>query len=200
MKILIACEFSQVVTKAFREREHEAYSCDLLPTEGNPNWHIQDDVLQHLNDGWDMMIAFPPCTYLCNSGVCWLHKRPERWQDLEKACEFFNRLLNEPISKIAIENPIQHKYARAKIRKPDQIIQPYHFGDVESKATCLWLIGLPPLMAYFSGGEGIRQTGHYLPPSPDRAKERSRTFPSVAKAMAEQWGSVLTPEEIQERT
>jgi len=191
MKVLVACEFSQVVTKAFRERGHEAYSCDLLPTEGNPEWHLQRDILLETTYRpifWDMLIAFPPCTYLCNSGVRWLHERDTRWKFMWDACKFFNELLDAAIPKIAIENPIQHKYARTKIRKPDQIIQPYHFGDMESKATCLWLKGLPPLIANFSGGEGIQQSTFRKSPSPNRGKERSRTFLGIARAMAAQWG------------
>ena len=188
MNVLIACEFSQVVTKAFRERGHEAYSCDVLPTEGNPDWHRRAEVHALLRDGWDMMIAFPPCTFLCNSGVRWLHERNGRWERMRQAATFFNDLLNAPIPRIALENPIQHRYARNLIRKPDQIIQPYHFGDMQSKATCLWLKNLPPLMAKFSGGEGIRQDCFKTAPSENRWQIRSRTFPSIAKAMAEQWG------------
>ena len=188
MKVLVACESSYTVTEALRNKGHDAKSCDLLPTEGDAEHHIQGDVLQHLCDGWDMMIAFPPCPYLCNSGVRWLHERPMRWALMKEACGFFNDLLNAPIPKIAIENPIQHRYARELIRKPDQIIQPYHFGDKESKATCLWLVGLPPLLASFSGGEGIKQSVFNQPPSPNRWRERSRTFPGIAKAMVEQWG------------
>lgn len=188
MRVLVGCEVTQRVAGALREHGHEAYSCDVLPTEGNRAWHIQGDVLCYLKDGWDMMIAFPPCTYLCNSGVRWLHERPERWGLLQDAISFFNTLLTAPIPKVAVENPIQHKYAREKIRKPDQIIQPYHFGDMESKATCLWLVRLPPLMAMFSGGEGIRQSVFHQVPSPERGRLRGRTFPGVAMAMAMQWG------------
>lgn len=189
-KILVACEFSQVVTKAFRDRGFEAYSCDLLPAEGNPDWHIQDDVLNHLNDGWDLMIAHPPCTYLANSGVRWLMEEPGRYQKMLDACKFFNALLDAPVPRIAIENPIQHKYARQYIRRPDEIIQPWWFGEDEAKATCLWLKNLPPLIATLvhSKREGrvFKQ-----PPSPDRSKLRSRTYSGVAKAMAEQWGGLL---------
>jgi hypothetical protein len=188
LKILVACEFSQIVTQAFRERGYEAYSCDILPTEGNPAWHIQGDVLGYLHDGWDMMIAFPPCTYLCNSGVRWLKTEAERVPKMIEACRFFNDLLNAPIHKVAIENPIQHRYARQFIRRPDQIVQPFHFGDRQSKATCLWLKNLPPLLATFSGGEGIRQDCFRTAPSPDRGKNRSRTFPGIAMAMVSQWG------------
>jgi len=190
MKVLIACEFSQVVTKAFRVRGHEAYSCDLLSTEGNPDWHLQRDVLletTYRTNFWDMMIAFPPCTYLANSGVRWLLDNEERCKQMAEACKFFNALLGAPIPKICVENPIQHKYARAFIRKPDQIIQPYHFGNMESKATCLWLKGLPPLMAKFTGGEGIKQSVWREPPSENRKANRSRTFQGIAEAMAEQW-------------
>lgn len=111
MRVLVACEFSQVVTRAFRDKGHEAYSCDILPTEGNPEWHIQDDVLKHLDDGWDMMIAHDPCTYQCLSGVRWLHERPGRWKLLEQSCEFTRKLFNAPIPRIARENPIPHHYA-----------------------------------------------------------------------------------------
>jgi len=190
MKVLIACEESQVVTKAFRAKGHEAYSCDLLPTRGAPDWHIQGDVLKHLADGWDLMIAHPDCTFLANSGVRWLHERPGRRDMMIAACKFFNELLGAPIKRICIENPIQHRYARQYIRKPDQIIQPYHFGDKESKATCLWLKGLPPLMAKFTGGEGIRQSVWLEPPSESRKANRSKTFQGIAQAMAEQWGNI----------
>lgn len=188
MRVLLACEVSEIGKEQFLVKGHDAHSCDLLPGErGLPNHH-QCDVRSLLNDSWDMMIAFPPCTYLSNSGVRWLHERSERRQLLSEACDFFNILLDAPIPMIAIENPIQHRYARERIRKPDQIIQPYHFGDMESKATCLWLIGLPPLMANFSGGESIKQSVWRTPPSKDRGRIRSRTFPGIAKAMAEQWG------------
>ena len=190
MKVLVACEFSGIVRDAFARRGHDAWSCDLLPTERQGN-HIQDDVLKHLDEGWDLMIAHPPCTFLCNSGVRWLHERPARWRQMAEAIVFFNGLLNVPIPRLAVENPIQHKYARAHIRRPDQIVQPYHFGDMESKATCLWLKGLPPLMASFSGGEGIKQSVFRTSPSEHRGLLRSRTFMGIAEAMAEQWGKEL---------
>ncbi len=135
-----------------------------------------------------MGIFNPDCTYLANSGVRWLIDNPERYELMIKACEFFNKLLNAPIPKICVENPIQHKYARMYIRHYDQIIQPYYFGDAESKATCLWLVGLPPLMAHFSGGEGIKQSVFREAPSPERKANRSRTFRGIAEAMAQQWG------------
>jgi hypothetical protein len=186
MKILVACEFSGIVREAFARRGHDTWSCDLLPTE-IPGNHIQDDVLRHLRNGWELMIAFPPCTYLANSGVRWLINNPFRMTEMEKAAWFFNRLLCAPIDKIAIENPIQHKYARALIRKYNQIIQPYEFGHGETKATCLWIEGLPLLEPTnkVKGREGRvwKET-----PSLERWKNRSRTYQGIAEAMAEQWG------------
>lgn len=191
MRVLIACEESQVVCKSFRERGHEAYSCDIQDCSGGyPEWHIKDDVLNHLNDGWDMMIAHDPCTYQCNSGVRWLYEREGRWDLLKKSCEFTLQLLNAPIDKISRENPIPHKYAIQFIgRKYDQIIQPGDFGDPYTKATCLWLKKLPPLMAtnIIPINERIAAV-HLEPPSKERTKKRSKTYPGIAKAMAEQWG------------
>jgi len=198
MKVLVACEFSQVVTKAFRKIGHDAYSCDILDTEGNPNWHIKDDVLNHLNENWDMMIGHPDCTYMANSGVCWLHKDESRWGKLDHACEFFNKLKKAPIEKICLENPIPHKYARNNIGKYTQIIQPYQFGHLERKATCLWLKNLPKLIPTNDVKEemkklpkNISQRIHYTPPGKDRWKIRSRTFQGIADAMADQWGMIL---------
>ena len=202
MKVLIACEESQAVCIEFRKRGHEAYSCDILPCSGgHPEWHIQGDVLEQLDKGWDMMIAHPTCTYLTNSGVCWLYnkdgsKNSERWENLKVGAEFFKKLLNANIPIIAVENPIPHKYAVELIgRKYDQLIQPYMFGHTESKATCLWLKGLTNLKEtnnvkhiWKSLPKNISQRLHYLPPGPERAKLRSKTFPGIAKAMAEQWG------------
>lgn len=198
MKILIACEESQEVCKAFRRRGHEAYSCDIEPCSGgHPEWHIQQDVTELLKEKWDMMIAHPPCTYLANSGVCWLVKDPQRWDLLKDGAEFFRKLLNADIPKIAIENPIQHKYAREMIGKRyTQIIQPWMFGHTESKATCLWLKGLPVLYATNDVKKEMlllpkneQQRLHYLPPSKDRQKLRSKTYRGIAEAMAEQWGA-----------
>jgi hypothetical protein len=173
---------------------HNAYSCDLsLGEKGLPN-HLQCDVREILKDGWDMMIAFPPCTYLANSGVRWLSENRtgeeavKRYHKMLDAAVFFNQLLEANIPRICVENPIQHKYARECIRKYDQIIQPYYFGDAESKATCLWLKNLPPLIFKFTGGEGIKQSVFREPPSPERQANRSRTFRGIAEAMAEQWG------------
>jgi len=198
MKILIACEESQEVCKAFRRRGHEAYSCDIEPCSGgHPEWHLQQDVTELLKEKWDMMIAHPPCTYLANSGVCWLFKDPQRWDLLKDGAEFFRKLLNADIPKIAIENPIQHKYAREMIGKRyTQIIQPWMFGHTESKATCLWLKGLPVLYATNDVKNEMvllpkneQQRLHYLPPSKDRRKLRSKTYHGIAEAMAEQWGA-----------
>ena len=188
MKVLIACEFSGIVREAFKEKGHDAVSCDLLPTE-IPGKHIQGDILQHLNENWDLMIAHPPCTYLCNSGVSWLYKREGRWKEVEKGAIFFKKLLDTDIEKIAIENPIMHKYAVNIIgRRQDQIIQPYMFGHGETKATCLWLKNLSKLKPT-KEVEGRIQRLHKLPPSKDRWRERSRTYKGIAEAMAEQWGA-----------
>jgi len=189
VKILIACEFSGVVRRAFRKRGFDAWSCDLLPAEDKSEYHIQGDVRDVINDGWTLMIAHPPCTYLANSGVRWLHERPERWRKLEEATDFFLTLLNAPIPHIAVENPIPHRYAIEKIgRKYDQIIQPYQFGEPYSKATCLWLKNLPKLKpTKIVPKEKIEQQVWKEPPAPDRWKKRSRTYKGVAEAMAEQW-------------
>jgi len=191
MRVLIACEFSQVVCKAFRDKGHEAFSCDLLPTEGNPEWHIQDDVLNHLDDGWDMMIAHDPCTYQCNSGVRWLYTKLGRWDLLRESCEFTLKILNAPIEMICRENPISHKYALELIGvNYTQCVQPHYFiGSNESKATCLWLKGLLGLQrTQWLSRDEMRQTVFKMPPSRDRGKERSRFPMSIAQAMANQWG------------
>lgn len=227
MKVLVACEESQVVCNAFRARGHEAYSCDILPTRGaHPEWHIQDDVMnviQHQEDEkrdeelsmrisygrcviaweWDLLIAHPPCTYLANSGVCHLYNKDktinkERWQEMIKAAEFFKKLLYFPIQRIVIENPIHHKYAREEIGiSPGQIIQPYQFGHMEQKATCLWLKNVPALKETNNVKEEMmklpdnqRQHLHYLPPSENRQRIRSVTFQGIAEAMADQWGNL----------
>jgi len=194
MRVLVACEFSQTVTNAFIQQGHDAVSCDLLPTWGNPVYHIQGDVEQYLDEGWDLMIAHPPCTYLANSGVCWLHKDKERWNKMVSAALFFKRLLLADIMHICVENPIMHKYAVSIIgRRQDQVIQPWMFGHGETKATCLWLENLPILQPtnIVSGRE---QRLHRLPPSPDRAKLRSITYPGIAEAMATQWGTITERE------
>ncbi len=187
MRVLVACEFSGIVRDAFSSRGHEAYSCDLLPSE-TPGNHIRGDVLDVIGDRWDLMIAHPPCTRLANSGVMWLEKR-NLWSDLADGVKFFLALLNADIQRIAVENPIQHKYARQFIRKYDQIIQPWQFGCGESKATCLWLKNLPKLQPT-NIVDGRYQRSHLLPPSPTRWMERSRTYQGIADAMAEQWGQM----------
>lgn len=186
MKVLIGCEFSGIVRDAFAARGHNAWSCDLLPTE-KPGQHIQGNVLDYLDEGWDLAIFHPPCTRLTNSGVRWLAER-NLWEEMEEAARFFVKLLKAPILRKAIENPIPHGHAMKIIgRKYDQIIQPHWFGHGETKATCLWLDGLPPLRAT-NRVEGREGRIHRLPPSEDRWKLRSTTFPGIAEAFADQWG------------
>ena len=189
MKILIACEFSGVVRDAFIALGHDAMSCDLLPTE-RPGPHIQGDVLNVLDDGWDMMIAHPPCTRLCNSGVCWLHKR-NLWAEMREGAMFFRRFLETEIPRVAIENPVMHKYAKEIIgRGQDFTCQPWQFGDPYKKRTCFWLIGLPPLQPIANCTPvGATQYSHTLPPTPDRGKLRSVTHPGMAREMAIQWST-----------
>jgi hypothetical protein len=205
-RILIACEYSATVRDAFRARGFDAWSCDLLPTDGDPRWHIQGDAIEvAYSGGWDMMIAHPPCTYMANSGVCHLHKDPTRWQKLDQAAAFFRALWDAPIGAVAIENPVMHKYAKERIGvHQTQTIQPYQFGHLEQKATCLWLRGLPKLKptrdlkeALKSLPDNQRQRLHYLPPSADRWKLRSKTYQGVADAMAEQWGNYIMKGENQ---
>ena len=199
MRVLVACEYSATVRDAFRARGHDAWSCDMLPTDGDPEWHLIGDALEFLEDGWDLMIAHPPCTYLTNSGVTWLHKDPSRWEKLDEAAWFFRQLLNAPIPRVAVENPIMHKYAKERIGgiKQTQVIQPWMFGHMEQKATCLWLRNLPPLVPtknvkadMMALPDNERQRLHYLPPSADRWKLRSATFKGIAEAMADQWGEL----------
>jgi site-specific DNA-cytosine methylase len=180
MKILIACEFSGIVREAFAKRGHDAMSCDLLPSE-LPGNHYQGDVRDILSDGWDMMIAHPPCTHLAVSGARWFK---DKQQEQKEALEFVKLLMESPIDKICIENPVS--IISSKIRKPDQIIQPWMFGHGETKATCLWLKNLPKLQPT-NIVEGRESRIHRMPPGPDRWKERSRTFAGIAEAMAEQW-------------
>jgi hypothetical protein len=181
MKILIACEFSGVVRDAFIARGHNAVSCDLLPSEA-PGPHYAGDVFDIIPYGWDMMIAHPPCTHLCCSGARWFRGKAK---EQEEALVFVQRLMDAPIPKIAIENPVG--VISTRIRKPDQIIQPWQFGHGETKATCLWLKNLP-LLVPANVVLGRDQRIWKLGPSSDRGKIRSLTFPGIAKAMAEQWG------------
>jgi len=209
MKVLIACEESQRVCLEFRKLGHEAYSCDPFEFSGqHPEWHIFDDVLNHLNDGWDMMIAFPPCTYLSNAGIRWFNE--ERYGERAKirklkrleAFNFVLKLANAPIPKICIENPVG--WLNSHWRKPDQIIQPYQFGEPDSKRTCLWLKNLPKLKpteivkpriyGYYKKGKKKGEPiyfhdSKFLNTNKENLSvERSKTFPGIAKAMAEQWG------------
>jgi site-specific DNA-cytosine methylase len=185
MRILIACEESQAVCIAFRNKGHDAYSCDIQPCSGgHPEWHIQGDVLEQLDKGWDMMIAFPPCTDLAVSGARWFPEKIKNGSQ-QKSIEFFMSIANSNIPKICIENPIG--IMSSKYRKPDQIIQPWMFGHGETKGTCLWLKWLPKLEPT-NIVEGREQKIWKMSPGPERAKLRSKTFPGIAKAMAEQWG------------
>jgi len=183
MKILIACEYSGSVRDAFIAKGHTAISCDILPSESDKGEHFQGDVNDILMDKWDMIIAFPPCTHLAVSGARWF---PEKQKDYrqQKAIVFFLQLALAPVSKIVIENPIG--IMSTLWRKPDQIIQPWQFGHGETKATCLWLKGLPKLTPT-DIVEGRENRIHRMPPSKDRSKLRSKTFEGIAKAMAEQW-------------
>ncbi|RKX64539.1 MAG: DNA cytosine methyltransferase [Tenericutes bacterium] len=193
MKILIACEHTGVVRDAFRARGHDAVSCDLLPSETDGP-HIVGDVLNYLYEDWDMMIAHPPCTYLSSSGLHWNNKIPGRAEKTLEAVQFANTLMNAPIYKIVIENPIGR--LGTAIRKADQIIQPFQFGHPESKSTCLWLEHLPllvpteilemPECGYWDNQTPSRQ--NKLGPSKDRWKLRSATYQGIADAMANQWG------------
>ena len=206
MKILIACETSGTVRNAFLDRGHDAWSCDVLPSDDLTNRHIQDDALEVLKmESWDMlMVAHPPCTRLCNSGVRWLHKAPpgktlaEMWEQLDQGAELFSKLWNSDIPKVAIENPVMHKYAKARIKNFEpftQSVQPYEFAesiDAEdniSKRTCLWLRNLPPLI---KTGTLTRETArhdiHNASPGKDRWKVRSKFHKGIAEAMADQWG------------
>lgn len=187
MKALVACEFSGVVRSAFRERGHDAWSCDLLPAEDGSEHHFQGDALSVIreNRGWDLLIAHPPCTYLSVSGARWFKTRSF---EQEQALDFVWELLNAPVPRIALENPIS--VISSRIRKPDQIIQPWQFGHGETKATCLWLKGLPTLTPT-NVVEGREARVHRASPGPDRWKERSRTLPGIAAAMAEQWGGIV---------
>lgn len=185
MKVLVACEFSGTVREAFRAAGHDAWSCDLLPTE-REGPHFQCDVRDVLDRGWDLMVAHPPCTHLASSGLHWNRRDPARAAKTEEALAFVSLLLAAPIPKIAVENPIG--CISTRIRKPDQIVQPWQFGHGETKATCLWLVGLPPL-APENVVDGREQRVWRMPPGKDRWKKRSLTYPGIAAAMARQWGN-----------
>lgn len=185
--ILIACEFSGIVRDAFIERGHDAISCDLLPTESEGP-HIQGDVREVLRRRWKMVIGFPPCTYLCNSGVRWLYEKEGRWAEMRKSSYFFMNLLDANAHYVAVENPIMHRHTN--IRKYNFSVQPYEFGHGETKRTCFWTKNLPPLVPT-NIVEGRKPRVHYEAPSKDRWKKRSITYPGIAQAMAEQWGSLV---------
>ena len=184
MRVLVACEFSGRVRDAFRALGHDAWSCDLLECESDPKWHYQGCVENILEDGWDLMVAHPPCTHLAVSGSRWFaEKRADGRQ--QKALDFVQMLMDSPIEKWAIENPVS--IISTVIRKPDQIIQPWQFGHGETKATCLWLKNLPKLQPT-KIVEGRQARIHKMSPGPERWKHRSRTFEGIAEAMARQWG------------
>lgn len=199
MRVLIACEFSGIVRDAFAALGHEAWSCDLLPSElPANNRHLLCDARSVLDEGWDLLIAHPPCTYLCNSGVRWLAPGgkldPARHRLTQQACDFFAAIYHAPIARVCVENPVMHKYARDYLQSAwrvppfSQSIQPYQFGHGETKRTCLWLRGLPALTTT-QLVPGRAALVHRAPPSPDRWKARSRTLPGIANAMAAQWGA-----------
>lgn len=195
MNVLVGCEFSGVVREAFRRRGHSAWSCDIIPAEPASPYHIKGDVLRELGREWDLAIFHPPCTYLSNSGVRWLYNKDgsrneERWRKMRQGAEFFKKLLECDIPLIAVENPVMHKHAREIVgRGPDFTIQPWQFGHGETKRTCFWTKGLPPLQPT-NIVEGRESRIHLMPPSEDRGKLRSITYEGIADAMAAQWGSL----------
>lgn len=187
-RILIACEESQAVCIAFRELGFKAYSCDIEPCSGgHPEWHLQQDIIPLLELDWSLIIAFPPCTHLASSGARWFKQKQSDGRQ-QQAIEFFMRFTNCRCDKVAIENPIG--IISTHYRKPDQIIQPWQFGHGETKSTCLWLKGLP-LLQFTDIVDGREQRIWKMPPSDERSKLRSKTFPGIAKAMAEQWSKIL---------
>lgn len=198
MRVLVGCETSGIVRRAFAARDHDVWSCDLLPAEDGSNRHIVGDVRDLLNDGWDLLaVMHPPCTRLCNSGVRWLSVPPpgktadQMQAELQEGAALFSACWNAPIERIAVENPVMHRHAKALIvnyQAPAQSVQPWQFGHGETKRTCFWLKGLPPLLPT-NIVEGREARVHRMPPSEDRWKERSRFYPGIAAAMADQWGA-----------
>ena len=196
MKVLIACEYSGIVRDAFAAKGHDAWSCDILPTE-SPGNHFQGDILEHLDKGWDLMIAHPPCTHLAVSGARWFTEGKKPWSLQEDALDFVRKLLDAPIDKIALENPVS--VISTKIKKPNQIIQPFEYGHDVTKRTCLWLKNLPnlkptkivkPDIVLVNGKKMSRM--HYESfklPSKERSKVRSKFYTGIAEAMADQWGT-----------
>jgi hypothetical protein len=195
MKVLVACEYSGIVRDAFAAKGHDAWSCDILPTE-SPGNHFEGDVLEHLDKGWDLMIAHPPCTHLAVSGARWFAEGKKPWSLQEEALDFVRKLLDAPINKIALENPVS--VISTKIKKPNQIIQPFQYGHDVTKKTCLWLKNLPnlkptkivkPDIVLVNGKKMSRM--HYESfklPSKERSKVRSKFYTGIAEAMADQWG------------
>lgn len=204
LRVLVACEFSGTVRRAFAARGHDAWSCDLLPAVDRSNRHIVGDARELLHDGWDLlMVAHPPCTRLCNSGVRWLSVPPpgrtveSMWQELDEGAALFSAFWNAPIERIAIENPVMHRHAKARIagyRDFAQSVQPWQFGHPETKRTCFWLKNLPPLVPT-NIVDGREQRVARMSPGPDRWRERSRFFPGIAEAMADQWGGYAVQQE-----
>ncbi|MCB2106376.1 MAG: hypothetical protein KDE14_01690 [Rhodobacteraceae bacterium] len=202
MRVLVACEFSGIVRRAFAARGCDAWSCDLLPAEDGSNKHIVGDARDVLDDDWDLlMVAHPPCTRLCNSGVRWLTAPPagktleQMWRELDEAAALFSAFWNAPISRVCIENPVMHRHAKARVvnyEPPAQSVQPWQFGHGEVKRTCFWLRNLPLLQPTEIVTGRVARV-HRMSPGPLRWKERSRFFPGIAAAMANQWGD-LAPE------
>jgi site-specific DNA-cytosine methylase len=187
LRVLIACEFSGTVRRAFRALGHDAYSCDLLPAEDGCWNHVQADIMDFLpkSRNWDLLIAHPPCTHLAVSGARWWK---DKQQEQAEALQFVGWLMGAPVSHIAIENPVS--IISTAIRKPDQVVHPWQYGHGETKATCLWLKNLPKLVPT-NIVEGREARIHKMPPGPDRWKERSRTYEGIAAAMADQWGGYV---------
>ena len=205
-RVLIGCEYSGVVRRAFDARGFDAWSCDLLPSEDRSNRHIIGDVRDVLHDGWDLLfVAHPPCTRLCNSGVRWLSVPPpgrtieSMWAELDDAAALFSACWNAPIPHIAVENPVMHRHAKVRITNYQpfaQSVQPWQFGHGETKRTCFWLKNLDPLRPT-NIVDGREQRVHRMPPGADRWRERSRTFTGIAEAMADQWGAqILQSEQV----
>jgi hypothetical protein len=191
MRVLVGCETSGKVREAFRRRGHEAWSVDLLPSDDSSEFHIIGDVRKFLDWDWDLGIFHPPCTRLCNSGVRWLHER-NLWDELDEACDLFLDCFYAPIDRVAVENPVMHKYAKERIGcGPDFCIQPWQFGHGETKRTCFWTSGTLPPLAPTNIVEGREARIHKMTPGPDRWKKRSETYQGIAAAMAEQWGNLI---------
>lgn len=190
MNVLVACEYSGRVRDAFRKLGHDAWSCDIIDSEPPSEYHIKADVLSVLNCGWDLIIAHPPCTYLCNSGVRWLYTEEDRIWKMNAAAYFFKSFLEVDCPRVCIENPIMHKHAKVIIGVDyTQIVQPWQFGHGETKATCLWLRGLPKLVPT-NIVEGREARIHMMSPGKDRGKKRSETYQGIADGMATQWGNL----------